>query len=313
MNKGILIFVNCDFTFRLIKARLSYCRPDLYILRGTDPELKTALIDQVQIFYDGNDFSPEEVLRKTSGIKCEIRGVEELFSISDGAPVIDCRRILSLTGSTSPVKETSGQDKNKGRFVVFLPFSYRSEREKFISDEFAGLKTSDNMCLRLDLMSGIRMPDFLTDMSASQGCLTDILRLAAEDRLKKEDIPEHATYDSMGFLTLGKPLRSDDVFDYGIDCIEKVLKAVGELTKDTSFPLNILVVAEGFRFTELTKIASYADEVGLLVPKRLYKEDLGFRNEISGITRDLDPDIEVTVHCYEMTEGKAERHEAVRI
>lgn len=312
MNRSILIFEDTDYTYTLIKARLAHYCPDSYILRGSaDQGLsnQVSLSDLVTVLYDDLQYSKEKVIEICGDLGTAVSGVYAL-STSTMPGIIDCRALASLldeaAASRVKIKNEDIIDK-KGKMILLLPFAYLDEREALIRDSFKkDNRESGNVCIRIDLMSGIRM------MFPSIGSLTKILDLARDDNLKASDIVENAAYDDNGFLTLGRPERSDDVFDHGTECILKLLSKARQLTSDNCYPADILVVAEGLTFADMSKIAKLADEVHILLPERLYEEDLGFRREIRSITQVLDPTVPVLIRYCEDKERKPS-YETVRI
>lgn len=310
MNRSIIIFEKDDYTYTLISTRLSYYCPDSYIIRGTHDPLSLHQItvsDHVSVLYDDSQYSKEKVIEICDDLGIAVNGVFALC-ISSMPGIIDCKALASLLNNSAASRvNIKDEDKKRGKMILLLPFAYMDEREALIKDSFKkDNQESGNVCIRIDLMSGIRM------MFPSIGSLTKILDKARDDDLKASDIVENAAYDDNGFLTLGRPERSDDVFDHGTECILKLLKSARQLTSDSSYPADILVVAEGLTFADMSKIAALADEVHILLPERMYKEDLGFRREIGSITQVLDPSIPVMIRYCEDKERKPS-YETVRI
>ena len=59
-------------------------------------------------------------------------------------------------------------------------------------------------------------------------------------------------------------------------------------------------------------MATLADEVHFLLPKRLMEEDLGFKEEIGSITRMLPAGTPVTMHYSDLI-LKSRQHDKVKI
>lgn len=308
MNCGIIIYELEDYVFKLLKFRLSTLLPDSYIIRGTSTELNSDSLpfaENIHILYDSNQFTMTQICKFSEKIKNPVSISSVFRDDLDGNEIIDCahlyNRITSTDYSMNRIAQSTDENipsSKPGKVSVLLPFSYIDEREFFIHSQLSYLKDT-SMCLRLDLMSGIRMPYSFSGIDRSNCSITQLLSLAKNGRLTPEDILAFCTPDNNGYLVTSKPFHSDDVFDYGIDVIEKVLLTSRMLTKETSYPMNILVVAEGFKINELAKIASLGDEVNILLPKRLHQTDLGFKEEIGRITRVLPPEIKVTLHDTE--------------
>lgn len=322
MNCGIIIFENDDHLYRLLKFRLSTYFPDGYIVRGNIGTVGSSdipLADQIHILYDSDQFSYEQICKETEDIELKV-SISSIYNeeITKGK-IIDCKYLAKkILQTTSPLihNTSSGKGQEPDRFIgktiMLFPYAYMDEREHLIDTEFDYLRSSCNMCLRLDLMSGIRMPSIFSSIDNSGSGLSDLLELASTDRLEPKDIMEHSTPCSGGFITPGRPRHSDDVFDYGIDNVLKLIEAATELTTDLCLPINVFIVAEGFRFSETAKMATLADEVHFLLPKRLMEEDLGFKEEIGSITRMLPAGTPVTMHYSDII-LKSRQHDKVKI
>lgn len=308
MNCGIIIYELEDYVYKLLKFRLSTLLPDSYIIRGTSTDLNSDSLpfaENIHILYDSNQFAMAQICKFSEKLKNSV-SISSIFRDDlDGPDIIDCahlyNRITSTDYSMNRIAQSTDNNipsSKPGKVSVLLPFSYIDERELFISNHLSYLKDT-SMCLRLDLMSGIRMPYSFSGIDRSNCSITQLLSLAKNGRLTPEDILAFCTPDNSGFLVTSKPYHSDDIFDCGIEVIEKVLVTAKMLTKDTSYPMNILVVAEGFKIADLSRIASFGDEVNILLPKRLHQNDLGFKEEIGRITRVLPPQIQVKIHDTE--------------
>ena len=156
------------------------------------------------------------------------------------------------------------------------------------------------------------MPLVFSSVDGNGSGLTNLLELADSDKLEPKDIMEYSTPSSNGFITPGRPRHTDDVFDYGIDNVIKLVEAATELTTDLCLPINVFIVAEGFRFSETSKLACLADEVHFLLPQRLIEEDLGFKEEIGLITRSLPAGTPVTMHYSDMI-IKSKNYDTVKL
>lgn len=309
MNSGIIIYELEDYLFKLLKFRLSSFFPDGYIVRGTSIELtneSVPLADKFHVLYNPLEFFPEQIQMFISKLHGHISLIPIFEEHNETYyETIDCRQLYNLimtadydlardsefTNNPIEVNET-------GKTVVLIPFSYISEREHLIKNELSTLKDS-RMCLRLDLMSGMRMPDTFSGYGLEKGNLTELLDLAHKETITGEQIIQFSTPDNLGFMTVGKPKCTDDVFDYDITTITKLIKGAKELNFDKSYPVNVLVVAEGFKIRDLETIASLADELHILLPQRLYQDNLGFKEEIGRITRSLKPDKSLCIHYIE--------------
>lgn len=303
MKRGIIIFEREDYIYKLLKFRLSNYFPDSYIVRGKKGRIDSSdipLAECIHILYDSDQFSYEQICRDSDSLDIPVTISGLCNEEYKNGRIIDCKylanKIINSDPSLPVPSFVGNPSEHNGRIILLIPYAYMDERENMIGTEFDYLKKSTKMCLRIDLMSGIRMPVTFSGVDNSSGGLTEILDLASRSELKPEDIMAYSTPDTNGFITPGRPRHSDDVFDYGIDAVINLMEEAYELTTDPAFPLNVLIVAEGFRIKELIRIASHAGEVHFLLPERLLDEDTGFRSEIGTITRSLPHDIPVTMH-----------------
>lgn len=306
MNYCITIFENEDYIFKLLKFRLSSLLPNSYIYRGIMDLTSTSyqFSDTIQVFFNPLQYSYSEICSYTKDIKCNVNIFSLFNDDSSYSQVIDCTYLYEciIKNDCNDNEQTECTSKTKkAKTTLLIPFSYIDEREYFIMNELKGL-TNDLMCLRLDLMAGIRMPTTFSGVFSGTIGLTDLLILASQSEISGSDILAYCIPDNKGFISPGKPKHSDDVFEYGIQAINNLIVAATELNNDTSYPMNVLIVAEGFRMSELIQISSHADEVIFLLPERLHKNDLGFNEEISSIIRAIDSNIPVSIKYVEKQE-----------
>ena len=310
MNCGIIIFEKEDHIYKLLKFRLSTYFPDAYIIRGTIGGTETneiPLAESIHVLYDSDDYSYDQILEESETID-NVISISTVFNEDyKSGKIIDCKYLANkiLNQSDSLIREkVSSSDSPDGSFygrsILLISYAYIDERESLINTEFDYLKKCSHMCLRLDLMSGIRMPQSFSGIENTTGSLTELLDLARSNKLESKDIMAYSTPDSNGFVTPGKPRHSYDVFDYGINTLSNLIEAASDLTTDDTFPVNVFIVAEGFRISEFSQMAGLVDEVHFLLPERLYKNDPGFRSEIGTITRSLPSTTNVTMHYTDM-------------
>lgn len=304
MNYGIIIYENEDYLYKLLKFRLSTFFPNSYIIRGIS-DLDDSLVplaENIHILYDSTQFTFEQVCRFSENISCPVTVLPLFNDLLDEAPTIDCSYLFSLITETeysmNSKTNLSINSEDKCKTVVLIPFSYIHEREALIKNELANLKEIE-MCIRLDLMAGIRMPFSFTGTNSQTNGLSELLFAAKQKKLTPDLILSMCGPDNNGFMSFGKPYHSDDVFDYDISTIENLISTASELTKNPSYPMNLLVVAEGFKIKDLARIASLADELHILIPERLYNTDLGFKEEIGSITRSFDAKKPIVIHHVE--------------
>lgn len=320
MNIGIIIFEKEDYLYKLLKFRLSTYFPDGYIIRGVSGGISSAdipLAKKIHVLYDSDQYSLEQIRSDCNRIEMDIN-ISSIYNeeFCKGR-IIDCKylakKIMENNIATSQIiNKISSNNSFNGKLIILISYAYMDERENLIDTEFDYLRRDTHMCLRIDLMSGIRMPSSFTGVESSSGGITDILTLAAKESLEPKDIMAYSTPDSKGFITPGKPTHTDDVFDFGIEPVVNLVETAKELTTDITFPINVFIVTEGFRFKDLIRIAALADELHFLLPERLLSDYLGFKSEIGSITRALPPEVPVTMHyCDNII--KSQRYETVKI
>lgn len=320
MNIGIIIFEKEDYLFKLLKFRLSTYFPDGYIVRGNSGGINPSdipLAKKIHVLYDSDQYTSDQISRECNNIDIPI-SISTIYNDEfNKGRIIDCkylaRKIMNQSKETSSVRKGSGEsDSFNGKLIMIISYAYMDERENLIDTEFDYLRKDSHMCLRIDLMSGIRMPSSFSGLENSTGGITDILRLAASESLEPKDIMAYSTPGTNGFITPGKPVHTDDVFDFGINPIINLIETSKELTTDITFPINVLIVAEGFKFKDIVRISGMADELHFLLPERLLKDYLGFKSEIGSITRSLPPEVPVTMHyCDNIIKSK--RYETTKI
>ncbi len=319
MNHAVIIYEDDDFLYGLLRFRLSLYLPDCYIMRDGDKNYLNNInqfSDTLFVLFDDHQYNEYDVSIE------DIEGINvfylPLYSEEDNCTLIDCKELaMRIAQTKTSVRQKTTCAENTGRTEhggvhILIPFSHIDERERFIDEELSFLRDSDNMCIRLDLMSGIRMPTNYSGSYSSVGSLTQLLDKAKSKHICSEDILSFVNPDSNGFFTPGKPQRSDDIFDYGTDTLITLINALSTLVNEDSDRFTGLIVAEGFRFRELIKLASCCDVIHILLPKRMYETDLGFKTEIAELTKNIPTDCKVTV--YDSDKYQTERQlETIKI
>lgn len=315
MNHAVIIYEDDDFLYGLLRFRLALYLPDCYIMRDGDKNYLNNInqfSDTLFVLFDDHQYDEYDVVFEN------IEGINvfylPLYSETDNGPLIDCKELAIRIAETKTTVRHKSQnieinDKpNRNGVHILIPFSYIDERERFIDEELSFLRDSDNMCIRLDLMAGIRMPINYSGSYSTVGSLTQLLDKAKSRNISPEDILAFVNPDSNGFFTPGKPQRSDDVFDYGTDTLATLINTLSTLVNEESDRFTGLIVAEGFRFRELINLASCCDVIHILLPKRMYETDLGFKTEIAELTKNIPTDCKVTVYDSDkyQTERKLE-------
>ena len=284
----IIVFEKDRYLKRLIESRLSRSFPDAYISGGKE-RVEAGLSECAITLYDDRQFGEDEV------------GHEAIPLFTEGC--IDCRRledqILDILDTKDRVSDPA--------MCLLISFAYMDEREDYIRKEYSSLKDCHDVYIRLDLMSGIRMPSPLTT-GLSAGSLTDLLRSCSDPSFDSEDIMGYLNHDSNGFMTTGKPDSPDDVFDFGIETSATLIKKVRELVNLNSISVSCLVVTEGFTVKDLSFIAGLFDRVEVLLPSRLCEEKNNIEEVLGNISRHITGDTFIKVrYCDESKEsGKGE-------
>lgn len=292
MAFGIIIYEKDSYLYALMKERLSAKFPQAYIKQAgiEDRDVDLKLIDEIFMLYDDRQFNPSELPREGSPIPI-------FTDDGKGHRIIDMRMIYEkLTGIKGTETSTvpSGYS-DKDRLKLLISYAYIDERETFIKQAI-GPESFDCMHpIRIDLMSGIRMPTTFT--SDSEGSVTKLLRACENRRFRPAQILEYLNPDSSGFLSCGKPENEDDVFDLGSKACKELLghlKALCE-KEDT----GALVVVEGWRVSELTEFIPFFDTLHILLPARMCTEDTGMTKELGMFKRALSSGSLMTVHYCE--------------
>ena len=301
MTFGILIYENDTYLYELIRERLSSIYPNAYISRaGGKNTFDFNLISDIRILYDNREFSPPV----QEGMSEPVPLFEERGT---GNMIIDMKRIFrELPGVGETHEMPAVADSAKDRLRLLISYAYIDERENFIRSAVGPMTFDCIHPIRIDLMSGIRMPTPFTQ--GSTGSLTSLLRSCTDKRFRPPLITEYLNPDSSGFLSCGKPENEDDVFDIGIDACVKLMEHLRQLctTEDT----GALVVVEGWRVSELIKLIPYCDTLHLLLPARMCTEDTGMTKELGAFRRNLPSGALMTVHYCE---DYRQQYESIRI
>ena len=271
--------------FDSLKKRLALSFPDAYILSPDISIPDHGLSDHTTVLYDDRKMTAEEA-------ECFGGNGIALYSSGNGS-YIDCRVLCELIeqqrkyrGDTQPPAVRSA-DPVRGKIILLIPYAYISERETFIRNEYFDLVRESTLTLRLDLMSGIRMPSTFT-YEGTGSSLTDLLNAAARGSLDDTELLEYLNPDMNGFLVPGRPDNADDVFDAGTDTVCSLIRTVRELTQRKDSDINALIVAEGFTLSDLKKISSLCDLIHILLPSRLCSENETLPEIINGLKSSSD-------------------------
>ncbi len=292
MAFGIDIYENDTYLYQLIRERLSAHFPNAYIRRigESDQSMDRKLIREIYTLYDNRQFKVPQASE----------GIEPIPLFSDdgkGHSIIDMKKIYArlsgLSDETMELPVIGNTDKDRLRLLI--SYAYIDERETFIRSAIGPESFDSIHPVRIDLMSGIRMPTPFTPESS--GSVTKLLRACENKRFKPSDILEYLNPDSSGFLSCGKPENEDDVFDIGVNACSTLIKNLKTLCirEDT----GALVVVEGWRVAELIEFIHWCDTLHILLPARMCTEDTGMTKELGLFKRALPSGALMTVHYCE--------------
>lgn len=291
MAFGIQIYEQDNYLFELIKERLSCRFPSAYIKRAgaaEGPDLK--LIEEIYTIYDNRQFK-EPLPGGTEG------AIPLFADDGKGHSIIDMRKIydrLKVTDIRTDLhKEPVGLEEDRLRLLI--SYAYIDERENFIRSAISPGSFESLHPIRIDLMSGIRMPASFS--SESKGSVTKLLRTCTDKRFRPVHILEYLNPDITGFLSCGKPDNEDDVFDIGINACTVLLKKLKTLCEEHD--TGALVVAEGWKVNELLELIGLCDTLHILLPARMCTEDTGLTKALGLFRRSLPSGALMTVHYCE--------------
>jgi len=291
MTFGILVYENDDYLYDLIRERLTYLFPSAYIeragLNSSQENLK--LIKKIFILYDNRQYKPPEDLNGSVLIP--------LFSELREHSIIDMRVICdAVSGNLLTENGTyPAPDNAQDRIRLLISYAYIDEREFFIKNVIGPDSFDCIHPIRIDLMSGIRMPVSFT--YETSGSLTRLLRSCTGKKFTPARILDYLNPDSNGFLSCGKPENEDDVFDIGIDSCDRLMELLSLLCNHEQ--TGALVVAEGWRVAELIRLIRRCDTLHILLPARMCTEDTGMTKELDLFKRSLPSGSLMTVHYCE--------------
>lgn len=323
MAFSILLFEKDAHLSKLVKYRLATIYKDAYI-RQVDTENddfnEHEFSENTHIFFNDKQFSYQMIEDYCKEMRFRYFYICPLFCTdANSSRTIDCRRLASIIDDSNNVPSGKSanidlrllKNQNSGSVHLLLPFAYINERESFIHDELIYLLDDSDVCVRLNLMSGTRIPSFFTTRLVT-GSLTSLLKKAKDNSINGNDILQSLNPDALGFLTPGNPDNADDVFDFGVSALTNLINAARELTTSYNRTVNVLIVAEGFRFTELEALATLCDYLHVLLPGRMHEESTGYQEEISALSRSLPATSNLTVY-YSEDYKTGTNYEAVKI
>lgn len=297
MTLGIKVYEKDDYLYSLIKERLQINLPTAYICNYRSENFK--FTNNIRVIFDNKQFS--------------IDSIEDSYR-SKAIPlyennIIDIKRITkAITNIDEPIHDIS---ETNDQIRLLISFSYIDERESFINQVISPNSFNGLHPIRIDLMSSIRMLD--SSHSNSNNALSNLLRSCTQKNFTPERILQYLGPDSSGFLTPGKPINDDDVFDIGIKASARLM----ELTKELCQKMNsgALFVAEGWRLNEMFELIARCDSLHILLPARMCTEDTGMSNELGLFQRNLKSGCTMTIHYYEDYKNKQSeiKYDSIRI
>lgn len=307
----ISVHLDDTYMYRLLEERLRAVFPDAYICRGNAGRAEQALSEYTVDLVDNSACSGRCTFG-TSSCGDQMNECIDIFDISGRLRTVDVKRITEEIvryrrsmeiSSAGPIPSDQLTPVHVGgKLKLLLPFTYADEREEYIREAFDDLKNADSMCIRIDLMSGSRMPTlYRSDLTG--GSLTALLENITRIGFRPEDILDYLNPDSTGFLTPGMPDSNDDVYDIGTDASTMLLTKLKQLIALSDGAFNALVVVEGFRFTPLKQLVQYTDELHILLPADKCNTE-GSERMIRELKRQLSPGAGLVIH---KTDNRPER------
>ena len=291
MTFGILVYEKDEYLYTLIKERLASKFPTAYIERaGQTVSDSFKLIKQIHVLYDNRQYNAPPDSPASVPVP--------LFSDDGkGHSIIDMR-VISKAISGNLITDGSrehctGTDRDRLRLLI--SYAYIDERETFIRHAVGPDSFDCLHPIRIDLMSGIRMPNTFTPEAS--GSISGLLRSCTDKKFAPVRILDYLNPDSNGFLSCGKPDNEDDVFDIGIDHSDRLMELLADLcTKEDT---GALVVAEGWRVSELLRLIRWCDTLHILLPARMCTEDTGMTKELGHFKRALKSGALMTIDYCE--------------
>ncbi len=305
MAFAIELKINDRYLAALLRHKLSTVFNDAYII-GIDPSDAEEIMKMAEFkitLYDNRSYRPEDPM------SIPIFGLEK-----NGFRYLSVASLCSQIRDKSASIDTSGTSgSGNGRAHILFPFSYIDDREKMIGEYFEGLRYEADHVIRIDLMSGLRMPAPIKT-GPEAGSLTSLLRLSSSGKLASEDILQFCNPDLSGFLTPGRPQDPDDVFDSDPESIITLLKGLKELSIKGKDPdIATLAVIEGFKLSMIRRMIPHADTIHILLPSRSAEDSSGLGSIRDILMRELSPDQKLLIHYSEDYTRKEVLNDRTRI
>lgn len=278
MAFAIRIYEKDSYICELIRQRLTHLYPDAYIvIPSSEPysDISLQLARFSVTLYDQKQFDPDEI------------DDPKAIPLLNSYGIIDCMSIAAQLGSNSVNPGKCIPIGRTGITEVLIPFVYIAERERFITDYVKEDFSSDDIPVRLDLISRLRAPgEYCSGISG--GNMTGLLNAIRSRSFAPDNILNFCNRDNNGFYTPGATSGYDDVYDAGVPACLKLITSARKFVSDGRSSSGALVVIEGFRTDDTIELTKDADKVVILLPGEDSAESLGACEFISGLKRRLD-------------------------
>ena len=281
-----------DYLSELLRLRLKPMFPNAYIERDGSSvcEELRKMCDSSICLYDDRTYKIDR---------------PDSVPIFGGRKIVDCSVIGdSVSSLMADTKTDVTVTSLPGRSHILLPFTYINEREAMIEKEFSPFTSDSDLTVRIDLMSGLRMPSTVADGSESSA-FNALLARAAKRDFNPSEILEYCNPDLRGFMTPGKPSEPDAVFDNDRTTLISLLKGLRGLAVSGSSPtVTSLCVIEGFRLADTCELIKHADNIHILLPSDDPGDSSGLSKIPALIERSTERGQKILVHYSgEYTKG----------
>lgn len=291
MAFGIRVYEKDEYLYSLIKERLQIHFPQAYICRYDSDDFK--LTSNIKVLFDNRQFDSDSLEENSKTL------VIPLYENN----AIDIKRIARAILNDDSNQDTPIINSVDDQIRLLISYAYIDERESFIAQVLGPSSFNSMHPIRIDLMSGIRMPRSLMTLKPTDA-LSTLLRNCTSRGFTPDQILEYLGPDAYGFLSPGKPINEDDVFDIGIDASAKLMEHTKTLCQKMSG--GALFVAEGWRINEALKLIANCDSLHILLPARMCAENTGMTTELGTFQRNLKAGASMTVYYYEDYKNNAE-------
>lgn len=294
MAFSIYIYENDDTIFSSLKIRLGHYFSEAYIINpfSCKDKITKDVSDFSIVLFDNRQYKMPD--NKTTS-KCEYI---PLFSHDENNQFnIDCSRIVLLIKNILNTTNIATGN-SQGYTNLLLPFVYIDEREHFIKKMFIEAPSTSQYVIRIDLMSGIRMPSSFKT-GANTGSLTELINEAGRSDFTPNQILDYLNPDSLGFLSPGKPIHPDDVFDADKSHINSLISHFKRLIDSKEVNADGIIVCEGWKTADVLTFTNRFDNIHILLPSRQCDEVNGMDDYIGALKRSLSSGSQLHIHYFE--------------